>query len=153
MKNFYLTISAIIFVVSLAACMATATEQQSQVKSSPAQQTAPATETKKAIVMKHNTPPPNELSKGELPVGQWYTGTLKFYNLEGGFFGFHGDNGERFLPLNLEIRFQQHGAKIKIFGYIDNNIMTIQMWGTPFKVQKVELIKAGDKSGVNPKDI
>ncbi|KGJ93457.1 hypothetical protein [Thalassotalea sp. ND16A] len=153
MKNFYLSTFAMLFIVSLTACMATATEQQSKVKSSQAQQTTPAPATKKAIVMKDNTPPPNELSKGELPIGQWYTGTLKYYNLEGGFFGFHGDNGERLLPLNLEKRFQQHGAKIKLFGYVDKNIMTIQMWGTPFKVQKVELIKAGEKSRVNPKDI
>jgi hypothetical protein len=153
MKNFYLSICAIVGFSSLMACMATATEPQSKVKSSQAQQTASTIETKKAIVMKHNTPPPNELSKGELPVGQWYTGTLKFYNMEGGFFGFHGDNGERFLPLNLDKRFHQHDAKIKLFGYADNNIMTIQMWGTPFKVQKVELIKAGEKAGVNRKDI
>ncbi|WNC69022.1 hypothetical protein RI845_02445 [Thalassotalea nanhaiensis] len=112
-----------------------------------------ASNTEKALPMKHHTPPPtSELSKAPIQ-GQWYVGTLKFYNLEGGFFGFTGDNGERFLPLNLDKKYQQNGAKIKIFGKVDNDIMTIQQWGKPFRVEQVEIIKAGKQSTVNPNDI
>ncbi|WNC71868.1 hypothetical protein RGQ13_17360 [Thalassotalea psychrophila] len=108
---------------------------------------------KEALPMKHHTPPPpSELSKAPMQ-GQWYVGTLKFYNLEGGFFGFIGDNGERFLPLNLDKKYQQNGAIIKIFGKVDNDIMTIQQWGQPFRVEQVEVIKAGKKSTTNPEDI
>lgn len=109
--------------------------------------------TKEALPMKHHTPPPpSELSKAPVQ-GVWYVGTLKFYNLEGGFFGFIGDNGERFLPLNLDKKYQQNGARLKILGKIDKDIMTIQQWGQPFRVEQVEIIKAGNKSTANPKDI
>ena len=112
-----------------------------------------STAEKEALPMKHHTPPPpSELSKAPIQ-GQWYVGTLKFYNLEGGFFGFIGDNGERFLPLDLDKKYQQNGAKIKIFGKVDNDIMTIQQWGQPFRVEQVEVIKAGNKSTTNPENI
>ncbi|WOH36941.1 hypothetical protein RI844_16440 [Thalassotalea fonticola] len=109
--------------------------------------------TKEALPMKHHTPPPpSELSKAPVHT-EWYVGTLKYYNLEGGFFGFIGDNGERFLPLNLDKKYQQNGARIKMLGKVDNDIMTIQQWGQPFRVEQVEIIKAGNKSTVNPEDI
>ena len=100
----------------------------------------------KEVVMKDNTQPPEDhLSKGEID-GAWYTGTLKFYNLEGGFYGFHGENGERFLPLGLDSKLQQNGAQVKIYGYVEKGVMTIQQWGEPFKVLKAELLKPGSKS-------
>lgn len=101
---------------------------------SPERETLPA---------KNYIPPPTEGSKGMQKNAKWYTGTLKFYNLEGGFFGFTGDNGALLLPLNLGNEFKQNGAKIRLYGYIDNNIKTIQMWGSPFHVLDVELLEKG----------
>ncbi|TRX53090.1 hypothetical protein [Thalassomonas sp. M1454] len=76
-------------------------------------------------------------------INQWYTGTLKFYNLEGGFFGLTTEDGQQFLPLNLPNEYKKNGAVIKVFGHIDNDVMTIQMWGRPFKVISAELVSEG----------
>ena len=101
----------------------------------------------KNIAMTDNTPPPQATSKGEIDAPSWYEGTLKFIELEGGFYGFYGDNGERFLPLDLKANFKKNGAKVKLYGLVDNNIMTFQQWGSPFKVIKVELISEGSDNG------
>ncbi len=111
--------------------------------------TEPDHKDKEVLEVKNYTPPPEELSKGVKTANQWHTGTLKFYNLEGGFFGFTSERGQKLLPLNLGHEYRQDGAILKIFGHIDNDIMTIQMWGKPFKVEQVEVIKAGNKTPVN----
>ncbi|WP_371187032.1 hypothetical protein [Thalassotalea maritima] len=94
------------------------------------------------VMTKHQTPPPETLSKGEIQA-QWYQGTLRYYQLEGGFYGFISDSGARLLPLNLDKELHQHGAKLRLFGYPQKNISTIQQWGTPFKVLKVEVLEQG----------
>ena len=110
------------------------------------------TSEKETLPAKNYTPPPNEASKGMKKNAQWYTGTLKFYNLEGGFYGFTGENGELLLPLNLGNEFKQNGAKIKLYGYIDNDIMTIQMWGSAFHVLEAELLEKG-KNTIDDKNL
>lgn len=102
----------------------------------------------KVTPLKNNTPPVESLSKGKKVMSKWYTGKLIYMQLEGGFLAFTGENGERFLPINLDKKYQIDGAKVKILGYPDTNIMTIQMWGTPFKVIDVEVIEQS-KSKVN----
>ena len=73
----------------------------------------------------------------------WRTGTITFMKIEGGFFGIVTDKGEKLLPINLSKQFQQVGAQVKIQGELITEMMTIQQWGTPFKITKIELIKAG----------
>lgn len=80
---------------------------------------------------------------------QWRTGTIKFMDLEGGFFGIVTDKGEKLLPMNLSKQFQQVGAQVKIQGELITGIATIQQWGTPFKITKIEVIKAGKTRSEN----
>lgn len=129
----------ITFMLSSLSLVACAEEQVNVVKSDSS-----------TLPEKHQIPPPSALDKGSKKVQKWHTGKLQFINLEGGFYGFIGDNGERLLPLGLDKKYRQHGAEIKILGYIDKDIMTIQQWGQPFKVLKVEMIKEGTK--VPPSD-
>jgi hypothetical protein len=72
-----------------------------------------------------------------------FTATVKYMNLEGGFFGLVSKEGKHWLPMNLKKEFQQHGAIIKVTGSALNDLMTIQQWGTPFSITHIELIKAG----------
>jgi len=72
-----------------------------------------------------------------------FTATVKYMNLEGGFFGLIDKDGKHWLPMNLKKEFQQHGAIIKVTGSALDDIMTIQQWGTPFSITHIELIKAG----------
>ena len=144
MRNVFITASLLSVTFMASGC---------QQQSDNAEQTTAAVSTTNVKLAKNNTPPPEELSKKDVEMGQWYTGTLKYYNLEGGFFGFVGDNGERFLPLNLDKKYQQNGAKVRILGKENNDIMTIQQWGTPFTVQKVEIIEAGAKPALDPSKV
>ena len=77
-----------------------------------------------------------------------YKGTIHYYDLEGGFFGITTDQGTKFLPMGLSKDYMQHGATIEFSGAIDNDVMTIQQWGTPFKIKEVRIIKPGNP--VNP---
>lgn len=77
---------------------------------------------------------------------QTYTGTIKYYSMEGGFYGIVTDNGDSFLPMNLSKDYEQDGAKIKFSGAVIDDLMTTQQWGTPFKINDVVLLQAGTKA-------
>ena len=72
-------------------------------------------------------------------------GTVRFMNLEGGFYGIITKDGRRLLPMNLKKELRQDGAIIEFSGDVVKDVMTIQQWGTPFKIENVELVKAGKK--------
>ncbi|MCX8094738.1 MAG: hypothetical protein N3D74_00905 [Caldisericia bacterium] len=68
-------------------------------------------------------------------------GTIKYIDLEGGFYGIVGDNGKNYLPINLSQEFKINGLRVKFEGKIRNDVMTIYMWGTPIEIIKIEIIK------------
>lgn len=72
-----------------------------------------------------------------------YRGTVKYFNLEGGFFGIITDKGQKFLPQGLSREMLTDGAKIEFSGQMIKGMMTIQQWGTPFKVTDAKLISPG----------
>lgn len=78
-----------------------------------------------------------------------YTAEVKHFKMEGGFYGLVTKNGKHFLPMNLAKEFQQDGAVIEFSGAAITDVMTLQQWGTPFKLNEVKLIKAGKKTS-NP---
>ncbi len=89
------------------------------------------------------------IENDELPLkveGQekvWRTATVKYFDLEGGFFGLITEDGQRFLPTNLKRDFRQQDAVVKFQGVIKPTTKTIQQWGTPIRIIKMELIKEG----------
>lgn len=95
---------------------------------------------------------PTESATNPHPDGQkgnfkemWLQGTVNYLNLEGGFFGIISDNGQKILPMNLSAEYRQVGAVLKFKGYFLTDTMTIQQWGTPFKITEVQVIKPGKK--------
>ncbi|TWX49172.1 hypothetical protein [Colwellia hornerae] len=78
-----------------------------------------------------------------------FTATIKYMNLEGGFFGLVSKEGKHWLPLNLEKEFQKDGAVIKVTGKAVMGLITIQQWGTPFSITDIELITAASKAPEN----
>ncbi len=131
--NNSLKLTALTLCLSLSACSSEGNADNA-VKAEKPVQVAPT---------KNSTPPPTELSKGSKVMSKWYTGTLTFIEIEGGFFGFVTEAGEKYLPLNMPKEYLKNGSKLKIYGHHDKDIMTIQMWGKPFKVLDVELISEG----------
>lgn len=133
MKNFIKLAACYAITMSLSACADN--ESDSATKAQPSKQVM------NTVQIENNNQ--------DQTINQWYTGTLKFYNLEGGFFGLTTEDGKQLLPLNLDNKYKKDGAIIKVFGHIDNNIMTIQMWGSPFKVISAEMISEGKPAASN----
>jgi hypothetical protein len=75
------------------------------------------------------------------------SGTVKYFSLEGGFFGITGDNGVNYDPMNLGKEFCMDGLKIQFTGKIRDDIMSTRNWGTIIEiisVQKMEKINRTD---------
>ncbi|MFQ5865773.1 MAG: hypothetical protein ACE5IW_11150 [bacterium] len=67
------------------------------------------------------------------------TGTITFIQLEGGFYGIVGDNGENYLPVNLASEFQEDGLRVRFEARIRDDLASIYMWGT--LIQIIEIAK------------
>ena len=95
-----------------------------------------------AISKMPETSPKSSLTKAKIKQ-IFFTATVKYMNLEGGFFGLIDKDGKHWLPMNLTKILQQDGAVVKVKGHALEGMMTIQQWGTPFNITHVELIEAG----------
>lgn len=94
----------------------------------------------------------NQSSEANVPVKkndkvkreeQWQVARIQYFELEGGFFGLITSDNKKYLPLNLPTEFQQHNAQVRFAGKVKPNMMTIQQWGTPIEIKKIELISKG----------
>ncbi|GHG05629.1 hypothetical protein [Thalassotalea marina] len=74
---------------------------------------------------------------------QWQIARIQYFDHEGGFFGLVTEDNKRYLPLNLATEFQQHNAKVRFTGKTKPDVMTIKQWGTPFEIEKIEIIEKG----------
>ncbi len=64
--------------------------------------------------------------------------TVKYVELEGGFYALVDDNGKKYLPLNLAQEYRQPGLKLKITAQLVPDVITIYQWGTAIKIIDVE---------------
>jgi len=62
------------------------------------------------------------------------TGTVTYVDLEGGFYGIVADDGERYLPLDLDETCRVDGMRLIFVGEIARDTATIQQWGTPIEI-------------------
>ncbi len=57
------------------------------------------------------------------------TGTIRFIDLEGGFYGIVADDGQRFDAGTLGESFQQDGLRVRFTVRERTGVMSIRMWG------------------------
>lgn len=76
-----------------------------------------------------------------------YPGTIKFKNLEGGFFALHTQSGERFTLKGLTSPYRRDGLVVEITGHVDDNAITFTQYGKLLIVDTVTVI---DDSQANP---
>jgi heat shock protein HslJ len=62
------------------------------------------------------------------------TGTVRFIELEGGFFGIVTPAGDNYLPLNLPGEFQVNGLQVSFTAHEVPDAATTAMWGTPVRI-------------------
>ncbi len=135
-----------LLVLFISACTSLSAEQTSLSK----QQAQPSE--KQAILLKQKAA--TQEGKPMIKMHQsWQQFTVKYINLEGGFFGLVSEKGAKLLPMNLPKQYRVNGTILRIKGEPIKNIMTIQQWGQPFKVIDVELIKMGTGKSTTHQDM
>lgn len=98
---------------------------------------------------KNYTPPPpseHEL-KAEKPTMLTLRGTIVWKALEGGFFGFDGENGKKYFPNGLKNQYRQHGLIVEITGEINTQMVTFQQYGPVLMVKSVKVIDDSKVTG------
>lgn len=68
------------------------------------------------------------------------TGTVRYIDLEGGFYGIIGDDGESYLPGNLDEAYQKDGLRVTFTGMMDENASNFYMWGVPITLISVRVL-------------
>jgi len=66
------------------------------------------------------------------------TGTVKFIDLEGGFYGIIGDSGKNYDPINLSAEFQKDNLRVSFDAKICEDMVSIHMWGTLIEIVRIE---------------
>ncbi|MBI4188435.1 MAG: hypothetical protein HY529_04415 [Chloroflexi bacterium] len=66
------------------------------------------------------------------------TGTIRFNDLEGGFYGILTDDGKKYDPNNLGQEFQKDGIRIRFEAKIRTDLASIHMWGTIIELTRIE---------------
>ena len=79
-----------------------------------------------------NNNAPNQISS---------TGTVRFQEIEGGFWGIVADDGQKFDPMNLDPKFQKDGLRVSFKAIPETDMMSTHMWGTLIKLTHIEKIK------------
>lgn len=74
-------------------------------------------------------------------------GTVRYMNLEGGFWGIEADNGQQILPTNLAAEYKKDGLRISFKASPETDMMSIQQWGTLSNVSDVEVIGQVESKG------
>lgn len=66
-------------------------------------------------------------------------GTVRYIELEGGFYGIVADDDARYLPDSLDESYREDGLRVRFRAEIREDVMTAQMWGTP--VTLIEIMR------------
>lgn len=65
-------------------------------------------------------------------------GTVRFVDLEGGFYGIVGDDGKNYDPMDLSQQFREDGLRIRFEGKIRRDVASAHMWGTIVDITNIE---------------
>ena len=60
-------------------------------------------------------------------------GTVKYQNIEGGFWSIIGDDGKEYGPIRMPEQLKKEGASVQIKAS-EYDGMTMNMWGTPIVI-------------------
>ena len=140
----------------IAAFALTACDQEQQSAPEPAkapvEQAAPETERPRADDL---AAVPNELS-AEQPTSpnegiNMTQGTVRYFNLEGGFWGIIADDGSQILPQNLPQEYRKDGLRLSFKAQEVKDMMTIQQWGILSTLSDIEIIGQVDSKSGDPR--
>ena len=64
--------------------------------------------------------------------------TVRYIDLEGGFYGIESDAGDSYLPINLAEEYKEDGLRILFKMRERSDIMTTKMWGKTVEIVEIE---------------
>jgi hypothetical protein len=67
-------------------------------------------------------------------------GTVRYLDLEGGFWGIVGSDGKNYDPVNLNTKYQTDGQLVKVEAEILEDQASIHQRGTLIKISSIEVI-------------
>jgi hypothetical protein len=67
-------------------------------------------------------------------------GNVRYLNLEGGFWGIAGIDGNNYLPVNLDKEYKTDGIYVRIRAQVLRDQANAQLWGTPIKIVSIKVI-------------
>jgi len=79
--------------------------------------------------------------KGQEPgveAEQMITGTVRYLDLEGGFYALVADNGQKYDPINLPEEYKKDGLRVKFHVKEEKAMVGIHMWGKIVHVVKIK---------------
>ncbi len=65
-------------------------------------------------------------------------GTIRYIELEGGFYGIVAEDSTRYNPSGLDEAFRTDGQRVRFRLQVREDVMTTQMWGRPVRVLEME---------------
>ncbi len=74
----------------------------------------------------HNSSIDDNNSGNELIYG---TGTIIYLKIEGGLYGILSDDANHYDPINLPIKYQKDGLRIRFIAKERNDLLSFHMWG------------------------
>lgn len=78
-------------------------------------------------------------------------GTIRFVDLEGGFYGIVSDDGKRYQPIDIEQEYHLNGLRVYFEGELLEDTVSIYMWGSPLSLVKIQrLVDLGVPTPVPP---
>jgi hypothetical protein len=95
----------------------------------------PAVTITESTTMSETTPPvpvPNRIRA---------IGTVRYQNLEGGFWGIVSDDGVRYDPMGLDAKFQREGLRVSFEAIPETDMMSTRMWGMMVTLTAIEPVK------------
>ena len=73
-----------------------------------------------------------------------FTGTITYQQLEGGFWGIIGKEGEKYNPVNLPADFKKEGLRVRVIALPKKDMVSIRMWGTIIEIKEIALYDPED---------
>ncbi len=64
--------------------------------------------------------------------------TVRYIELEGGFYGIESDAGDSYLPINLAEEYKEDGLRIMFTMKSRNDIMSTKMWGKTIEILEIQ---------------
>ena len=68
-------------------------------------------------------------------------GTVRYIELEGGFYGIVADDSTRYLPDSLDAQFREDGLRVRFRAERQDDVLTAQMWGQPVHITDIARLR------------